>query len=194
MNASCVKVVHNKDWTPIMVRDEEPFFIEKWSDAENGNEYVNEYRLVFDFREGLLVEITQRLIGGGEFSWEVTLDRLDAESLKRLKESGSLERIRAKVKGLVQSMTANFMITLDQLAEMNSRSSELFRSKFKEVVVLLTENLDSLFFDPIGDRRRICYVCESDALYECIRCNKDICDQHAVFAETEVGGAFDLLP
>jgi hypothetical protein len=30
-----------------------------------------------------------------------------------------------------------------------------------------------------------CYVCESDALYECIRCNKDICDQHAVFAETE---------
>ncbi len=30
-----------------------------------------------------------------------------------------------------------------------------------------------------------CYVCGSDALHECIRCNKDVCDQHAVFAETE---------
>ncbi len=30
-----------------------------------------------------------------------------------------------------------------------------------------------------------CYVCGSDAYFECIRCNKDICDQHAVFAETE---------
>jgi hypothetical protein len=98
-----------------------------------------------------------------------------------------LERIRAKVKGLMQSITANFMITLDHLAEMNSKSSERFRSKFKDEVVLLTENLDSLFFDPIGDRRRICYVCESDALYECIGCNKGICDQHAVLAETELG-------
>jgi len=60
-----------------------------------------------------------------------------------------LERIRAKVKGLVQSITANFMITLDHLAEMNSKSSERFRSKFKDEVVLLTENLDSLFFDQI---------------------------------------------
>jgi hypothetical protein len=30
-----------------------------------------------------------------------------------------------------------------------------------------------------------CYVCGSDALHECIRCNKDVCDKHAVFAETE---------
>jgi hypothetical protein len=76
MNASSVKVVHNKDWTPIMVRDEEPFFVERWSDEETGNEYVNEYRLVFDFREGLLVEITQSLEGSkGGFSWEVILDR-----------------------------------------------------------------------------------------------------------------------
>jgi hypothetical protein len=82
----------------------------------------------------------------------VSLDNLDAESLMRLKNSGSLERIRAKV---------------------------------KEIMQRLTENLDSLFFDPIGDRRRSCYVCESDAFYECIRCNKDVCDQHAVFAETE---------
>jgi hypothetical protein len=101
------------------------------------------------------------------FSWEVTLNRLDAESLKRLKDSGSLERIRAKVKGLVQSMTANFMITLDHLdhlTEMNSKCSERFCSKFKDEVALLTENSDSLFFDQIGDRGRICYVCESDAL------------------------------
>jgi DNA-directed RNA polymerase subunit RPC12/RpoP len=151
MNMSSIRVVHGKDGTPIMVRDEEPFFVEKWSD-EMDNEYVNEYRLVFDFREGLQVEIVQRLIGGGEFSWEVTLDNLDAESLMRLKDSGSLERIRAKVKEIMQQ---------------------------------LTENLDSLFFDPIGDRRRSCYVCHSNAPYECIRCSRDICDQHAVFAETE---------
>jgi hypothetical protein len=152
MRASSVRVVHGKDGIPILVRDEEPFLIDRWRDVETGNEYVNEYRLVFDFREGLQVEIVQRLIGGGEFSWEVTLDNLDAESLMRLKESGSLERIRAKVKEIMQQ---------------------------------LTENLDSLFFDPIGDRRRSCYVCGSDALHECIRCNKDVCDQHAVFAETE---------
>ena len=153
MNASSVRVVHSKDGIPIMVRDEEPFFVEKWSDVETGNEYVNEYRLIFSFREGLLVEITQRLEGStGGISWEVTLDNLDLESLMRLMGSGSLERIRAKVKEIMQQ---------------------------------LTENLDSLFFDPIGDRRRSCYVCESDTLYVCIRCNKGVCDQHAVFAETE---------
>jgi hypothetical protein len=32
-----------------------------------------------------------------------------------------------------------------------------------------------------------CYLCNSNADYECIRCNEDICDQHAVFAETEFG-------
>jgi DNA-directed RNA polymerase subunit RPC12/RpoP len=53
-------------------------------------------------------------------------------------------------------------------------------------VILLTENLDLLFFDLI-DRHRSCYVSESDALYECTRCDRDICDQHAVFAETEYG-------
>jgi len=90
--------------------------------------------------------------GNGHLSIQVSLDNLDAESLMRLKNSGSLERIRAKV---------------------------------KEIMQRLTENLDSLFFDPIGDRRRSCYVCGSDALHECIRCNKDVCDRHAVFAETE---------
>jgi hypothetical protein len=153
MNASSVRVVQGKDGFPIMVRDEEPFFVDRWRDVETGNEYVNEYRLVFDFREGLFVEIVQRLEGStGEFSWEVPLGDLDAESLMRLKNSGSLERIRAKV---------------------------------KEIMQRLTENLDSLFFNPIGDRRRSCYVCGSNALHECIRCNKDVCDKHAVFAETE---------
>jgi hypothetical protein len=151
MNASSVRVVHGKDGIPIMVRDEEPFFVEKWRD-EIGNEYVNEYRLVFDFREGLFVEIVQRLIGGGEFSWEVPLDQIGEEALMKLKESGRLEIMRKKV---------------------------------RETVHRMTENLDSLFFDPIGDRRRSCYVCGSNALHECIRCNKDVCDRHAVFAETE---------
>jgi hypothetical protein len=153
VNASSVRVVHGKDWTPIMVRDEEPFFVEKWRD-EMGNEYINEYRLVFNFQEGLFVEVIQKLEGSGVggFSWEVSLDNLDAESLMRLNDSGSLERIRAKVKEIMQQ---------------------------------LTENLDSLFFDPIGDRRRSCYVCGSDALHECVRCSRDICNQHAVFAETE---------
>jgi len=144
---SSVRVVHGKDGIPIMVRDEEPFFVDRWRDVETGNEYVNEYRLVFNFQEGLLVEIAQRLIGGGEFSWEVTLDQIGEEALMRLKESERLEIVCEKV---------------------------------REVIQLLTENLDSLFFDPIGDRRRSCYVCGSDALHECIRCNKDVCDQHAV--------------
>jgi len=129
MNASSVRVVHGKDGIPIMVRDEEPFLIDRWRDVETGNEFVNEYRLIFSFREGLPVEITQRLIGGGEFSWEVPPNRLDLESLMWLMGSGSLERIRAKVKEIMQE---------------------------------LTENLDSLFFDPIGDKRRSCHVCGSD--------------------------------
>jgi hypothetical protein len=66
-----------------------------------------------------------------------------------------------------------------------SGSLERIRAKVKEIMQRLTENLDSLFFDPIGGRRRSCYVCGSDALHECIRCNKDVCDRHAVFAETE---------
>ena len=155
MKASSFRVVHGKDGIPIMVRDEEPFLIDRWRDVETGNEYVNEYRLIFSFREGLLVEIAQRLEGStGGFSWEVTLDNLGLESLMRLMGSGSLERIRAKV---------------------------------KEIMQRLAENLDSLFFDPIPivDRRRSCYVCESDALHKCIRCSKDVCDRHAVFAETE---------
>jgi hypothetical protein len=153
MNASSVRVVHGKDGIPIMVRDEEPFLIDRWRDVETGNEYINEYRLIFSFREGLLVEITQRLEGStGGFSWEVPPNRLDSESLMKLMGSGSLKRIRAKV---------------------------------KEIMQRLAENLDSLFFDPIGGRRRSCYVCHSSAPYECIRCSKDVCYQHAVFAETE---------
>ena len=122
MRASSVQVVIGKDGTPLMIRDTEHFFVEKWKDAETGNEYVNEYRLVFDFREGLLVEITQTNEFGDEFSREVPLDQLDGETLMRLKDSESLERIRAKVRGIVQT------------------------------VQQLTENLDALSFDPFGGR------------------------------------------
>jgi hypothetical protein len=125
---SAIRIVTGKEGIPLMIRDVEPFFTERWSDAETGFEYLDEYYLVFDFREGLFVEIVQRLIGGGEFSWEVPLDQIGEDALMKLKESGSLERIRAKV---------------------------------KEIMQRLTENLDSLFFDPIGDRHRSCYVCES---------------------------------
>jgi hypothetical protein len=114
IKASSVQVVVGKDWIPLMVRDEEPFFAKRWSDVESGNEYIDEYRLVFDFREGLLVEITQRLDGESGFSWEVPLDRLNEETLMRLKNSQRLELIRAKV---------------------------------REIIQLLTENLDALFFD-----------------------------------------------
>jgi hypothetical protein len=39
--------------------------------------------------------------GAVELSWEVPLDQLDEESLMRLKNSKSLERIRAKVREIV---------------------------------------------------------------------------------------------
>jgi hypothetical protein len=52
--------------------------------------------------------VIQRLEGStGEFSWEVTPNRLDLESLMRLMGSGSLERIRAKVKEIMQQLTEN---------------------------------------------------------------------------------------
>jgi hypothetical protein len=107
MKASSVKVVTGKEGIPLMIRDVEPFFTDQWSDEETGYEYVDEYYLVFDFREGLFVEVVQRLIGGGEFSWEVTLDQIGKEALMRLKESGRLERIRAKVKEIMQQLTEN---------------------------------------------------------------------------------------
>jgi hypothetical protein len=66
------------------------------------------------FREGLLVEIAQKLEGAGESSWEMPLDQLDGETLMRVK---------------------------------NSERLELMRDKVREVIQLLTENLDSLFFD-----------------------------------------------
>jgi hypothetical protein len=42
MNASSVRVVQGKDGIPIMLRDEEPFLIDRWRDVETGNEYINE--------------------------------------------------------------------------------------------------------------------------------------------------------
>jgi hypothetical protein len=107
MKASKVQVITGKEGIPLMIKDEWPFFINQWSDEETGYESVDEYYLVFDFREGLFVEIVRRLIGGGEFSWEVTLDQIDRETLMRLKESGRLEIIRKKVRELTQFLTEN---------------------------------------------------------------------------------------
>jgi len=106
-----IRIATGKEGIPLMIRDVEPFFTEQWSDTETGFEYVNEYYLVFDFREGLFVEIVQRLIGGGEFSWEVPLDQIGEEALMKLKESGRLEIMRDKVREVVQRLTEN----LDEL-------------------------------------------------------------------------------
>jgi hypothetical protein len=111
LKPNVVRVVTGKEGIPLMIRDEWPFFINQWSDEETGFEYVDEYYLVFDFREGLFVEIVQRLIGGGEFSWEVPLDQLGEEARIRLKESGRLKLMRDKVREVVQRLTEN----LDEL-------------------------------------------------------------------------------
>jgi hypothetical protein len=104
---SAIRIVTGKEGIPLMIRDTEPFFTEQWNDEETGFEYVDEYYLVFDFREGLFVEIVQRLIGGGEFSWEVPLDQIGEEALMKLKESGRLEIMRKKVRETVRRMTEN---------------------------------------------------------------------------------------
>jgi hypothetical protein len=111
LKPNVVRIVTGKEGAPLMIRDAEPFFTEQWSDVETGNEYVNKYYLVFDFREGLFVEIVQRLIGGGEFSWEVTLDQIGEEAMKGLKESGRLEIMCEKVREVLQLLTGN----LDEL-------------------------------------------------------------------------------
>jgi hypothetical protein len=107
MRASSVQAVTVKEGFPLMIRDTEPFFTDQWSDEETGFEYVDEHYLVFDFREGLFVEIVQRLIGGGEFSWEVPLDQIGKEALMRLKESGRLEVMCEKVREVVRQLTEN---------------------------------------------------------------------------------------
>jgi hypothetical protein len=104
---SAIRIVTGKEGIPLMIRDVEPFFTDQWSDEETGFEYVDEYYLVFDFREGLFVEIVQRLIGGGEFSWEVPLDQIGEEALMKLKESGRLEVMREKVRETVRRITEN---------------------------------------------------------------------------------------
>jgi hypothetical protein len=53
------------------------------------------------------VEIVQRLINGGEFSWEVTLDQIEEEAMIRLKGSGRLEIMREKVREVTQLLTGN---------------------------------------------------------------------------------------
>jgi hypothetical protein len=52
MKASKVQVITGKKGIPLMIKDEWPFFINQWSDEETGYESVDEYYLVFDFREG----------------------------------------------------------------------------------------------------------------------------------------------
>jgi len=106
MKASSVKVVTGKEGIPLVIRDIEPFFTRQWSE-ETGYEYVDEYYLVFDFRENLFVEIVQRLISGGEFSWEVTLDQIGEEAMMRLKESERLEIMRRKAREVTQLLTGN---------------------------------------------------------------------------------------
>jgi hypothetical protein len=119
MNASKVQVVTGKEGIPLMIRDTEPFFTKQWSDEETGFEYVDEHYLVFDFREGLFVEIVRRLIGGGEFSWEVPLDQLGEEAVMRLKESGRLEIMRKKDRELTQLLTENLGLGLLRLLKVS---------------------------------------------------------------------------
>jgi hypothetical protein len=45
--------------------------------------------------------------GSELYQGSVTLDQLDEETMRRLKSSKSLERIRAKVKEIVQQLTEN---------------------------------------------------------------------------------------
>jgi hypothetical protein len=40
---SAIRIVTGKEGIPLMIRDVEPFFTERWSDAETGFEYVDEY-------------------------------------------------------------------------------------------------------------------------------------------------------
>jgi len=130
LKMSSVQVVIGKKGISLMIRDTEPFSVERWSDVETGNENIDEYRLVFDFSEDLLVEITQRPEGAVELSWEVPLDQLDEESLMRLKNSKSLERIRAKVREIVQQLTQNLdSVFFDLLDTLDSRLLQIVREQ-----------------------------------------------------------------
>ena len=113
-----IQVITNKKGIPLVIRDTEPFHIEVWR-SEEGIEFFDNYYLAFSFRGGLYVEITHKPVyppdvitdGSELYQGSLTLDQLDEETLRKLRNSKSLERIRAKVKEIMRQMTEN----LDEL-------------------------------------------------------------------------------
>jgi hypothetical protein len=109
-----VQVITDKKGIPLVIRDTEPFHIEVWQ-TEEGIEFFNNYYLAFSFRGGLYVEVTHKPVyppefseGAGElYQGSLTLDQLDKETLRKLRNSKSLERIRSKVREIVRQMTEN---------------------------------------------------------------------------------------
>jgi hypothetical protein len=118
MGAPKVQVITSKKGIPLIIRDTEPFHIELWR-SEEGIEFFNNYYLAFSFKGGLYVEVTHKPVyppefseGAGElYQGSLSLDQLDEKALRKLRNSKSLERIRAKVREVVRQMTEN----LDEL-------------------------------------------------------------------------------
>jgi len=114
MRASKVQVITDKKGIPLTIRDAEPFHIEVWQ-TEEGIEFFNNYYLAFSFRGGLYVEVTHKPVyppdvitdGSELYQGSITLDQLDEETLRKLRNSKSLERIRAKVREIMRQMTKN---------------------------------------------------------------------------------------
>jgi hypothetical protein len=114
MRASKVQVITEKKGIPLTIRDAEPFHIEVWR-SDSGIEFFNNYYLAFSFRGGLFVEVTHKPVcppdvitdGSELYQGSITLDQLDEEALRKLRNSKSLERIRAKVREIVRQMTKN---------------------------------------------------------------------------------------
>jgi len=118
MRASKVQVVTDKKGIPLIIRDTELFHIELWR-SEAGIEFFDNYYLAFSFERGLYVEVTHKPVyppefseGAGElYQGSLSLDQLDEKALRKLRNSKSLERIRAKVREVVQRLAEN----LDEL-------------------------------------------------------------------------------
>jgi len=120
MKAPSVQVITGKKGIPLIIRDTEPFLhpYMAWQ-SEEGIEFFDNYYLAFSFRRGLFVEITHKPVyppdvitdGSELYQGSITLDQLDEETLRKLRNSKSLERIRAKVREIVRQMTEN----LDEL-------------------------------------------------------------------------------
>jgi hypothetical protein len=114
MRASKVQVITDKKGIPLTIRDTEPFHIEVWQ-TEEGIEFFDNYYLAFSFRGGLYVEVTHKPVhppdvitdGSELYQDSLTLNQLDKETLRKLRNSKSLERIRSKVREIVRQMTEN---------------------------------------------------------------------------------------